>query len=232
MEPQPQKKKAELQPRQAGLDSRKRGAGRQSVADSSNRGAAYISKPEFTEDERRPAPKSKWKRWVIVSAAAVLLGFAALEIPHWVHPQHSSEFVLTAADIDQVATANARAALRAGHIPPELANYPKELLQRIADGDESLYTKRLLPQDAAEMRVHVTITQNGALIDDEELTPEHPSTRSFPAGKDSPTQFHFTVDQPGPSHQVTCWVNSKNSGPIHTKPMGQGESDDLQARAQ
>jgi len=123
-------------------------------------------------------------------------------------------------------------ALRAGHTPPEMAGYPKELLQRIADGDESLYSKRLLPPEAAEMRVHVTVSQNGAVIDDEELTPEHPSTQSFPAGRNSPTLFHFTVEQPGPSRQVTCWVKSENSGAAYTRPMGQGQSDDLQARAQ
>jgi hypothetical protein len=169
---------------------------------------------------------------VIVSAAAAVLGFAVLEIPQWLAPHPPSEFVLTAADVDQVATANARAALRAGHTPQELAGYPKELLQRIADGDESLYTKRLLPPEAAKMRVHVTVSQNGVVIDDEELTPEHPSTQSFPAGRNSPTQFHFTVEQPGPSRQVTCWVKSENSGAAFTRPMGQGESDDLQVRAQ
>jgi hypothetical protein len=232
MEPQPQKGKGALQRREIAPDSRKRAPGTQSLAESTNRGAAYIPKPEFVQDRKKPVPTGRWKRWVIVSAAAALLGFAALEIPHWMQPHHSSEFVLTAADIDQAATANARQALRAGHIPPELAKYPKELLQRIADGDESLYTKRLLPPEAAEMRVHVTVAQNGVVIDDEELTPEHPSTQSFPAGRDSPTQFHFTVEQPGPSHQVTCWVNSENSGATHTRPMGQGESDDLQARAQ
>jgi hypothetical protein len=169
---------------------------------------------------------------VIVSATAAVLGLAALEIPQWLALHRPSDFILTAADVDQVATTNARTALRAGHTPPEMAGYPQELLQRIANGDESLYTKRLLPPEAAEMRVHVTVSQNGALIDDEELTPEHPSTQPFPAGRNSPTQFHFTVEQPGPSRQVTCWVNSENSGAAYTRPMGQGESDDLQARAQ
>ena len=90
----------------------------------------------------------------------------------------------------------------------------------------------LLPPEAAEMRVHVTVSQNGAVIGEDVLTPEHPAGQSFPAGRDSPTQFHFTVEQPGPSHQVTCWVKSENSGVTHTRAMGQGESDDLQARAQ
>jgi hypothetical protein len=232
LEPQPQRKKDEPQRQKSALDLRKQPAGKQLPNESRSRGTAYIPRPEFPEDRKQPAPKSKWKRWVIVTAAAAVLGLAAVEIPQWLAPHHPSEFVLTAADVDQSATTNARAALRAGHTPPEMARYPKELLQRIADGDESLYTKRLLPPEAAEMRVHVTVSQNGAAIDDEELTPEHPSTQSFPAGRNSPTQFHFTVEQPGPSRQVTCWVKSQNSGAAYTRPMGQGESDDLQARAQ
>ncbi len=232
MEPQPQKEKAELQRREIAPDSGKRAANQQSVADSRNRGRAYLPKPEFAEDKKKPALRAGLNRWVILTAAAALLGFAALEIPQWLQPHGQSDFVLTAADVDQAATANAREALRAGQIPPELARYPKELLQRIADGQESLYTKRMLPPEATEMRVHVTVSQNGAVIGEDVLTPEHPIGQSFPAGRDSPTQFHFTVEQPGPSHQVTCWVKSENSGTTHTRAMGQGESDDLQARAQ
>lgn len=232
LEPPPQKAKAEPQRQKSAPDLRKQLAAKQSLSESRSRGAAYIPKPEFPEDKKQPVLRGNWKQWVIVSAAAAVLGLAALEIPQWLAPHHPSEFVLTAADVDQVATANARTVLRAGHTPPELARYPKELLQRIADGDESLYTKRLLPPEAAEMRVHVTVSQNGAVLEDEELTPEHPSTQSFPAGRNSPTQFHFIVEQPGPSRQVTCWMKSENSGAVYTRPMGHGESDDLQARAQ
>lgn len=232
MEPQPQKAKAEHQRQKSAPDLRKQLAGKQLLSGSRSQGAAYIPKPEFPEDKKKSVPRGRWKQWAIVSVAAAVLGLAALEIPQWLAPHHPREFVLTPADVDQVATANARTALRAGHTPPEMARYPKELLQRIADGDESLYTKRLLPPEAAEMRVHVTVSQNGTILDDEELTPEHPSTQSFPAGRITPTQFHFTVEQPGPSRQVTCWVKSENSGAAYTRPMGQGESDDLQARAQ
>ena len=229
MEPQPQKEKAGLQRREI---EPKRAPERQSLADGRSRGTAYIPKPEFAEEEKKPVPRGKWKHWAILGAAIGLLGLAAIEIPQWLQPHVQSDFVLTAADIDQVATANARESLRAGQIPPELASYPKQILQRIADGEESLYTKRLLPPEATEMRVHVTVSQDGAAVGDEILTPEHPMGRSFPAGHGSPTHFHFTVEQPGPSHQVTCWLKSENSGAIYTKPMGQGESDDLQARAQ
>ena len=229
MEPQPQKEKEGLQRQEI---APKRVAGKQSLADSTSRGTAYIPKPEFAEDHKKPAPARNWKRWVILSVAVGLLGFVAIEIPQWLRPHAQSDFVLTVADIDQVATANAREALRAGRTPPELARYPKQLLQRIADGEESLYTKRLLPPEAVETRVHVTVSQGGTVIGDDVLTPEHPTGQSFPAGRDSPTQFHFTVEQPGPSHQISCWVRSETSGTIHTKAMGQGESDDLQARAQ
>ena len=164
LEPQPQKAKAEPQRQKSAPDLRKQLAAKQSLSESRSRGAAYIPKPEFPEDKKQPVLRGNWKQWVIVSAAAAVLGLAALEIPQWLAPHHPSEFVLTAADVDQVATANARTVLRAGHTPPELARYPKELLQRIADGDESLYTKRLLPPEAAEMRVHVTVSQNGAVI--------------------------------------------------------------------
>ena len=111
------------------------------------------------------------------------MGFAAIEIPQWLQPHAQSDFVLTAADIDQVATANAREALRAGQIPPELAGYPKQILQKIADGEESLYSKRLLPPEAAETRVNVTVSQGGAVLGQDVLTPEHPATRPFPAGQ-------------------------------------------------
>jgi hypothetical protein len=226
---QPQKENSGLQRQEA---APKRAGQKQSLADSGSRGAAYIPKPEFAEEEKKPVPRGKLKHWAILGAAIGLLGLAAIEIPQWLQPHAQSDFVLTAADIDQVATANARESLRAGQIPPELASYPKQILQRIADGEESLYTKRLLPPEATEMRVHVTVSQDGAAVGDEVLTPEHPMGRSFPAGHGSPTHFHFTVEQPGPSHQVTCWLKSENSGVIYTKPMGQGESDDLQARAQ
>jgi len=69
-------------------------------------------------------------------------------------PHAQNDFVLTAADVDQVATTHAREALRAGQVPADLAGYPKQILQKIADGEESLYTKRLLPPEAAEIRVH------------------------------------------------------------------------------
>jgi hypothetical protein len=232
VEPEPQKEKSELQRRAPTSDVRKSAAEKQSLADTRSRGTAYVPKPEFADQTKKPEPGGGWKRWVIISAAALLVGLAALEIPQWLQPHQQSGFVLTAADIDQVATAKAREALRAGQIPPEMARYPKELLQRIADGEESLYTKRLLPPDATEMRVQVTVSQGGAVIGQDVLTPEHPIGQSFPASKDVLTQFHFTVEQPGPSHQVTCWVKSENSGTIHTRAMGQGESDDLQARAQ
>ena len=232
MEPEPQKDNAGLQRPEIASNLRKSAPEKRALADSGNRGKAYISKPEFAEEEKKPTPKGAWKRWMIVSAAVALLGFAALEIPGWLQQHNQSEFILTAADIDQAATAKAREALRAGQIPPELAAYPKELLQRVADGDESLYTKRLLPPEAAGVRVHVTVSQGGAVIGEDVLTPEHPIGPSFPAGKDAPTRFHFTVEQPGPSHQVTCWVKSENSGTMHTRAMGQGESDDLQAKAQ
>ena len=231
MEPQPQKDKAEPQRREITSDLRKRAPEKQSLTDHGSRGRAYIPKPEFAEDEKKSDSGSRWKRWAILSAAA-LLALAALEIPPWLQSHNQSNFVLTAADVDQAATANARAALRAGQIPPDLARYPKELLRQIADGEESLYTKRLLPPEASEVRVHVTVSKSGAIIGEDVLTPEHPTGQSFPAGRDSPTQFHFTVEQPGPSHQVTCWIKSENSGSIHTRAMGQGESDDLQARAQ
>ncbi len=232
MEPEPQKEEAGLERREIAPDLKKRAVARQPLAENRTRGAAYIPKPEFAEKDQKPAPKIGWKRWAIISVAALLLGFSAVEIPHWLAPPKQSDFVLTAADIDQVATANAREALRAGQIPLELAKYPKEILQRIADGQESLYTKRLLPPEAAQMRVHVTVSQNGVVIGEDVLTPEHPAGPTFPASRDAPTQFHFTVEQPGPSNQVTCWVKSENSGVIHTRAMGQGESDDLQARAQ
>ena len=230
MEPQPQKENSGLRRREM---APKRAGEKQSLADSRSRGTAYIPKPEFAEEEKKPIPQRKWKQWVILGAAVGLLGLAAIEIPQWLQPHAQSSFVLTAADIDQVATANAREALRAGQIPPELASYPKQILQRIADGEESLYTKRLLPPETpAEVRVHVTVSQDGAAVGDDVLTPEHPTGQPFPASRNSPTQFHFTVEQPGPSHQVTCWVKSENSGVIYTRAMGQGESDDLQARAQ
>jgi hypothetical protein len=229
VEPQPEKENAGLQRREM---APKRSAEKQSLAESRNRGAAYIPKPEFDDEKEKPLPKRNWKKWAILAVAAGLLGFAAIEIPQWLLPHAQSEFVLTAADIDQVATANAREMLRAGQIPPELARYPKQILQRIADGEESLYTKRMLPPEATETRVHVTVFQDGADVGEDVLTPEHPIGQPFPAGRGSPTRFHFTVEQPGPSHQVTCWVRSENSGTIYTKPMGQGESDDLQARAQ
>jgi hypothetical protein len=232
VEPEPQKEKAGLQRREIASDTRKSAAEKQSLADSRNRGTAYIPKPEFAEEEKKPVSKGKWKHWAILGVTIGLLGLAAIEIPHWLQPHAQSDFVLTAADIDQVATANARESLRAGQIPPELASYPKQILQRIADGEESLYTKRLLPPEVTEMRVHVTVSQDGAAVGDEVLTPEHPIGHPFPAGHGSPTHFHFTVEQPGPSHQVTCWLKSENSGVIYTRPMGQGESDDLQARAQ
>ena len=232
MEPQPQKEKPGLRRREIAPDPRRRDAEKQSLADHRNRGTAYIPKPEFAEGQNKPAPRGKWKRWAILSAALGLLGIGAIEIPRWLQPPAQTDFVLTSADIDQVATAHAREALRAGQIPPELARYPQQILRRIADGEESLYTKRLLPPEATEARVHVAVSERGVLIGEEVLTPEHPTGQSFPAGRNSPVQFHFTVEQPGPSHQVTCWVRSENSGAIHTKAMGQGESDDLQARAQ
>jgi hypothetical protein len=229
VEPQPQKETAGLQRREI---EPKRTAEKQSLADGRSRGTAYIPKPDFAEKESKPASKTQWKRWAIVLVAIGLSGLAAIEIPQWLQPHSQNDFVLTVADIDQAATANAREALRAGQIPADLAGYPKQILQKIADGEESLYTKRLLPPEAAETRVHVTVSQGGAVLGEDVLTPEHPTGQPFPAGRDSLTQFHFTVEQPGPSHQVTCWIRSENSGTIHTKAMGQGESDNLQARAQ
>src|SRR5271155_5766200 len=117
----------------------------------------------------------------------MVLGLAAIEIPQWLQPHAQNDFVLTAADIDQVATANAREALRAGQIPPELASYPKQILQRIADGEESLYTKRLLPPEPrAGVRAPVPFSQEGAAVGDDFLPPEHPPGNPSPASRNSP----------------------------------------------
>jgi len=229
VEPQPQKENPKLQRRETAA---RQSGQRRLLVDSRSQGAAYIPKPEFAEEDKKPVPRGKWKHWAILGAAIGLVGIAAIEVPQWLQPHTQSDFVLTAADIDQAATANARESLRAGQIPPELASYPKQILQRIADGEESLYTKRLLPPEAPETRVHVTVSQDGAAVGDQEVTPEHPTVSSFPAGHQSLTHFHFTVEETGSSPQVICYLRSENSGAIYTKPMGQGESDDLQVRAQ
>ena len=110
MEPEPQKEQTGLERREIAPDPKKRAVPRQSLAENRSRGAAYLPKPEFAEEEQKPAPKNGWKRWAIISVAALFLGFSAVEIPHWLAPPKQSDFVLTSADIDQVATGSAREA--------------------------------------------------------------------------------------------------------------------------
>ncbi len=187
--------------------SRKSAPEKQSLADSRNRGRPTFQNRSLPKTRKSRRPEVKWKRWVILSAALGLLGFAAIEIPRWLQPHAQSEFVLTAADIDQVATAHAREALRAGQIPPELAEYPKaNFAANCRRSGIALHQTPVASGSDRDARAGHRF-RRGAVLGEDILTPEHPIGRSFPAGKDTPTQFHFTVEEPGPSHQVTCWVD-------------------------
>ena len=57
MEPEPQKDNAGLQRPEIASNLRKSAPEKRALADSRNRGKAYIPKPEFAEEEKKPTPK-------------------------------------------------------------------------------------------------------------------------------------------------------------------------------
>jgi hypothetical protein len=207
----------------------------------------YTAKPDFADaethadDETRNAPRPR--RWPMLAAVAAAVTLAATGltltlVPAWrpwsaqTQTAERAPLVLSAPDIDQAATAAARAALARGQIPPSLARVDAETRRRIAAGEESLYTQRLLNvpdsrpgEPQGSVRVRVSVVAGGATILDDTLTPEHPAVSGFPVSSGEPTRFYFTVERPGPNGTVTCraWSNASGNA-AQTRPLAAGES--------
>ena len=210
----------------------------------------YTEKPDFADantravDGTRNAPRPRhWPILAAVAAAATLAatGLTLTLVPSWrpwaaqTQTVERTPLVLSAPDIDQVATLAARAALARGQIPASLARVDAETRRRIAAGQESLYTQRLLNvpdsrpgEPQGSVRVRVSVAVGGATILDDTLTPEHPSVSGFPVGSGEPTRFYFTVERPGPNGTVTCraWSNASGNA-AQTRPLAAGESAEL-----
>lgn len=210
----------------------------------------YTTKPDFGEsggDENPPPPpRPRPPRWGTVAAlaAAAVLAVSGLTLalkPEWrpwaAAAQQGAQrgtLTLTAADIDGPATAAARAALLRGQIPPSLARVDAETRRRIAAGEQSLYSRRMLdvagpdvgdPQRPVRVRVNVSI--NGVIILEDVLTPEHPAVTGIPVGAGTPTRFHYTVESAGPRGTVTCSASSATGTRAQTRPLAAGESAEL-----
>lgn len=197
-------------------------------------GTPYIALPgenqskesEVTRREKSRAP-TRLRGWFLVAAAA-----CGIAIGSWyLFPRTpaANALVLTAADIDQKATDDARAALNRGEIPPSLATASPEIRKEVQEGQLALSTKRLLdPQTVSGVLVHVMVSVSGQLTGVDLLTSERPVGTVFPIGRSTPTQFHFVVDQAGPSGSVTCSVHSTAGRTAVTRPLGPGQQADLE----
>jgi hypothetical protein len=196
-------------------------------------GTPYVPLPE--EDQRKKAglasankahARNKFRGWLLVAAAA-----CGIAIGSWyLFPRTpaSTTLILTAADIDQKATEDARAALNRGENPASLANYSPEIRKKIQEGQLDLSTKRLLdPQTAPGVLVHVMVSVGGQLIGVDLLTSEHPVGTVFPISRSTPTRFHFVVDQAGPAGSVDCSVHSTTGRTAVTGPLAPGQQADL-----
>jgi hypothetical protein len=200
--------------------------------------SAYTPKPQFASSDPpsggTPAPpKRGWLPWAAGAAAAVVLlggGLALHHHPFGARAPTDNVLILDAADIDQAATASARAMLARGEIPPSLANASPQTRQDVADGKEALYTKQLIPPKTPPgLAVDVTVTEAGSVLGENLLTSEHPVGTTFPAGPGMPVHFHFVVQSAGPQGTVTCWVHSETGATVYTLPMATGGSADLEA---
>lgn len=216
-----------------------RQAARNSGGVSDRRAAAYTPKPDFadppSDGEQNPPRNRRWLPWAAAAAAVVLLagGGLALRHPH-AATGDNGDTVLTlgSGDIDPAATADARAMLARGEIPPSLVHASEETRRAVADGRESLYSKQLLPPESpAGLKVRVTVSEAGATLAEDVLTSDHPRTTTFPAGPGMPAHFHFAVESTGPGSTVTCWASSVNGVSVHTPPMPRGGTGDLEAVA-
>jgi hypothetical protein len=197
-------------------------------------GTPYIALPgehQGKESEVTLGNKSRastrLRGWLLLAAAA-----CGIAIGSWyLFPRTSATntLVLTAADIDQKATDDARAALNRGEIPASLANSSPEIRNKIQEGQLALSTKRLLdPQTVPGVLVHVMVSVSGQLTGVDLLTSERPVGTVFPIGRSTPTQFHFVVDQAGPAGSVTCSVRSTTGRTAVTGPLGPGQQADLE----
>ena len=197
-------------------------------------GTPYIALPEENQSKvseaalgNKSRAPNRLRGWLLVAAAA-----CGIAIGSWyLFPRTpaANTLVLTAADIDQKATDDARAALNRGEIPASLANASPEIQKKIQEGQLALSTKRFLdPQTVSGVVVHLMVSVSGQLTGVDLLTSEHPVGTAFPIGRSTPTQFHFVVDQAGPAGSVTCSVHSTTGQTAATRPLGPGQQADLE----
>jgi hypothetical protein len=197
-------------------------------------GTPYIPLPE--QDQRKEPggssgnkshPPHRFRRWLLLAVAA-----CGIAIGSWyLFPRTpaANMLVLTAADIDQNATEDARTALNRGEIPASLTNSSPEIRKQVQEGELALSTKRLLdPQVASGVVVHVTVSVSGQLTGVDLLTSERPVGTVFPIGRKTPTRFHFVVDQAGSVGFVTCSVHSITGRTAVTGPLTSGQQADLE----
>ena len=236
MEPNHLPMKESLQPSRSAAKPARRAQILQSGSTGGERsGTPYIALPEENQSKKSEAAlgndesraPNRLRGWLLVAAAA-----CGIAIGSWyLFPRTpaANTLVFTAADIDQKATDDARAALNRGEIPESLATASPEIRKKVQEGQLALSTKRFLdPQTVSGVVVHLMVSVSGQLTGVDLLTSEHPVGTAFPIGRSTPTQFHFVVDQAGPAGSVTCSVHSTTGQTAATRPLGPGQQADLE----
>ena len=181
-------------------------------------------------------------RWLLTVAVAMTLAISGLiwkqdSLPHWTHPWSPIQQVqmqqqiltLTGADVDQGATDAARAALARGEIPPALAKADSETRNKVLSGEAKLYTLQLEEDNQAQgFIIHVQVSQNGVLIDEHVLTPEHTLHHTLASTPGVPLHYHFTVEKAGPNGFVNPGARSSSGQWVRTGHLTTGQSGDVE----
>lgn len=137
--------------------------------------------------------------------------------------------MLSANDIDEQLTQQARESLQRGEVPPYLRNASQQVLDKIKNGEMDLTRKQLFdPTKASGLMVHVYISIDGQLALTDVLTEQHPRTTIIPISRKSATHFHFVVDSAGAYGTVTCFADSTEGIVLRTSPLATGAQADLE----
>jgi len=206
----------------------------------SRSGRAYVSMPEATASgtadhtgDGQP-PRKDWRKSALIYLliAVAVAGIAGGGYYAWQHSSGTSTsqvLMLSANDIDEQLTQQARESLQRGEVPPYLRNASQQVLDKIKNGEMDLTRKQLFdPTKASGLMVHVYISIDGQLALTDVLTEQHPRTTIIPISRKSATHFHFVVDSAGAYGTVTCFADSTEGIVLRTSPLATGAQADLE----
>jgi hypothetical protein len=210
-------------------DRRGSRSGRAYVPMSETAGSGVSDQPQNGHAVRKNWRKSALVYLLAAAAFAGIAGGGYYAWQHWGNPSSSQVLMLSANDIDQQLTQQARDSLQRGEVPPYLRNASQQVLDKIKNGEMDLTRKQLFdPTKATGVMIHVYVTIDGQLALTDVLTQEHQQTVIIPLSRHSVTNFHFMVDSAGNYGTITCFVPSSDGIVLRTPPLATGGQADLE----